>query len=603
MRYNLIGTPDRTLGAQAQVLVNRGITKEKISSYLNTTDRDISEPSLFGEGVLKEAAAAIVKAVKEEKKTLVVVDADCDGYTSAALLINYLNDIFPAFVNNNLKWYLHSGKQHGLSDCIDYALEFELVILPDASSNDYSYHQQLKENNTEIIILDHHEAEKISEYAIVVNNQLSDYPNKELSGVGVTWQFCRYFDSLTGKNFANQYLDLVALGLTADMMSMKSIETKHLINKGFLEESIKNPFIYGMADKNSYSLKGRVSPMGAAFYIAPFVNAMVRSGTQEEKELLFNAMLGFKAFDMIESTKRGHSFGELERVIDQALRVCTNVKNRQTRAQDAGMEFLRNLIEERNLLDHKVLLFLLEPGQIDRNIAGLIANKFMALYQRPCCILTKVVEENEGISKVSYQGSARGYDKSGVTNFKDICAAAPSTIYAEGHQGAFGLGIECGVLGDGSDEVYGEGLAQFIDYTDEILLNMASEPSYSVDFIFQMNEISAKDIIDIAELDDLWGKDMDEALVCVEHIKITKDILSLMSPDKKPTLKIALPNNISIIKFGSGQEEYESLLSENGYIEINAICKCNINEWNGNRFAQLFLIDFEVLDNNMAYYF
>ena len=370
MRYNLIGTPDRTLGAQAQVLVNRGIAKEKISSYLNTTDSDVSEPLLFGEGVLKEAAAAIVKAVKEEKKTLVVVDADCDGYTSAALLINYLNDIFPAFVNNNLKWYLHSGKQHGLSDCIEYALEFELVILPDASSNDYIYHQQLKENNTEIIILDHHEAEKISEYAIVVNNQLSDYPNKELSGVGVTWQFCRYFDSLTGKNFANQYLDLVALGLTADMMSMKSIETKHLINKGFLEESIKNPFIYGMADKNSYSLKGRVSPMGAAFYIAPFVNAMVRSGTQEEKELLFNAMLGFKAFDMIESTKRGHSFGELERVIDQALRVCTNVKNRQTRAQDAGMEFLRNLIEERNLLDHKVLLFLLEPGQIDRNIAG-----------------------------------------------------------------------------------------------------------------------------------------------------------------------------------------------------------------------------------------
>lgn len=603
MRYNLIGTPDRTLGAQAQVLVNRGIAKEKISSYLNTTDSDVSEPLLFGEGVLKEAAAAIVKAVKEEKKTLVVVDADCDGYTSAALLINYLNDIFPAFINNNLKWYLHSGKQHGLSDCIEYALEFELVILPDASSNDYMYHQRLKENNTEIIILDHHEAEKISEYAIVVNNQLSDYPNKELSGVGVTWQFCRYFDSLTGKDFANKYLDLVALGLTADMMSMKSIETKHLINKGFLEESIKNPFIYGMADKNSYSLKGRVSPMGAAFYIAPFVNAMVRSGTQEEKELLFNAMLGFKAFDMIESTKRGHSFGELERVIDQALRVCTNVKNRQTRAQDAGMEFLRNLIEERNLLDHKVLLFLLEPGQIDRNIAGLIANKFMALYQRPCCILTKVVEENEGVSKVSYQGSARGYDKSGITNFKDICAAAPSTIYAEGHQGAFGLGIECGTLGDGSDEVYGDGLAQFIDYTDEILLNMASEPSYSVDFIFQMNEISAKDIIDIAELDDLWGKDMDEALVCVEHIKITKDILSLMSPDKKPTLKIALPNNISIIKFGSGQEEYNSLLSENGYIEINAICKCNINEWNGNRFAQLFLIDFEILDNNMAYYF
>ena len=45
--------------------------------------------------------------------------------------------------------------------------------------------------------------------------------------------------------------------------------------------------------------------------------------------------------------------------------------------------------EDENLLNHKVLLFLLEPGEIDKNIAGLIANKMMAKYQRPCCILTK----------------------------------------------------------------------------------------------------------------------------------------------------------------------------------------------------------------------
>ena len=81
---------------------------------------------------------------------------------------------------------------------------------------------------------------------------------------------------------AENYLDLVALGLDADMMSMLSIETKHLILKGFLDENIKNPFIRGMAERNSYSLGGRITPIGAAFYIAPFVNAMVRSGTIEE---------------------------------------------------------------------------------------------------------------------------------------------------------------------------------------------------------------------------------------------------------------------------------------------------------------------------------
>lgn len=383
------------------------------------------------------------------------------------------------------------------------------------------------------------------------------------------------------------------------MMSMKSIETKHLINKGFSEEAIQNPFIYGIADKNSYSLGGQITPMGAAFYIAPFVNAIVRSGTQEEKELLFRSMLKFKAFEMIDSTKRGHSFGEQERVLDQALRVCTNVKNRQTKAQEAGMEFLEQMIENNNLLENKVLLFLLEPGQVNKNIAGLIANKFMAKYQRPCCILTKVVTDNE----ITYQGSARGYDKSGVTNFKDICAGCGSTIYAEGHQGAFGLGLRFGALGDDSEEVHGESILQFINETNEDLKDMSSEPCYFVDYIYNQNEVNPDDIIAIAELENLWGKDMDEALVCVENIKITKDMITLMSPDKKPTLKIQLPNNVSIIKFRSNQEEYEKLYSEDGYIEITAICKCNINNWNGNKYAQLFLEDFEILDSNMAYYF
>ena len=50
-----------------------------------------------------------------------------------------------------------------------------------------------------------------------------------------------------------------------------------------------------------------------------------------------------------------------------------------------------------------------------------------------------------------------------------------------------------------------------------------------------------------------------------------------MSPDKKPTLKITLPNKITLIKFGSSQEEYNSLLTD-GYIKMNIIGRCNANE-------------------------
>jgi len=41
----------------------------------------------------------------------------------------------------------------------------------------------------------------------------------------------------------------------------------------------------------------------------------------------------------------------------------------------------------------------MDPGQIDRNVAGLVANKIMAKYQRPVCILTKTETKIQGSKK------------------------------------------------------------------------------------------------------------------------------------------------------------------------------------------------------------
>ena len=576
MRYKLLNEVDESLTPIQQILLNRGIKLSEMHHYLNTTDEDINSTEMFGKEVVDRATITLAKAIQGNKETLVLVDCDCDGYTSAAILINYLYDLFPSFIENHLKFYLHEDKTHGLSDCMDYidANGFELIIIPDAASNDYEYHKQLKEKGIDIIILDHHEAPYISEDAIVINNQLSDYPNKQLSGAGVVWQFCRHFDKIRGGFNADQYIDLAALGNCGDMMSLRSIETKHIITKGFRNENIKNPFIYGMAGKNAYSLGNKITPIGAAFYIVPFVNSMVRSGTLEEKELLFKSMLKSEAFKMIPSNKRGHALGEMERVVDQALRTATNVKSRQTRAQDAGMALVEKQIEENNMMEHKVLIFLLEPGQVDPNIAGLIANKIMAKYQRPVLMLTH--RDN------LYQGSARGYSKSGIDNFKDICQNTNLVEYAEGHQNAFGIGIKP------------ENVNAFISATDVALANMESEPLYYIDYIFKGVDVKPETILDIANLEDIWGQDMDESLICVENLKVTKDNLTLMSPDKKPTLKITLPNKLSFIKFGSSQEEYDNLCTD-GYIEINVIGRCNANEWNNIVTPQILIIDYEII--------
>ena len=214
MKYQLINKPNENFSATQQILYNRGIAEDEILHYINLSDKDINSPLLLGEQNLKDGLKLLFNTISKDRNAIIIVDCDCDGYTSAALLINYLYKLFPTWTSNHLNWIMHNNKQHGLSDCIDKISNYySLVICPDSSSNDYTYHQELFKKGIGVLVLDHHLADQISKYAVIINNQLSNYPNKELSGVGVVWQFCRYIDNILNNNYADDFLDLVALGL------------------------------------------------------------------------------------------------------------------------------------------------------------------------------------------------------------------------------------------------------------------------------------------------------------------------------------------------------------------------------------------------------
>lgn len=85
-----------------------------------------------------------------------------------------------------------------------------------------------------------------------MNNQLCDYPTKSLSGVGVVYKLCQFIDSLlpADQQKADQFLDIVAIGLVGDMMDLRDFETHYLVQTGL--NQIQNPFIKGMAEKNHY---------------------------------------------------------------------------------------------------------------------------------------------------------------------------------------------------------------------------------------------------------------------------------------------------------------------------------------------------------------
>ena len=106
--------------------------------------------------------------------------------------------------------------------------------------------------------------------AFVVNNQISpNYKNKELTGAGVTYQFCRYLDQINGTNYVEDLIDLAALGICGDMGSVLELENRYFMKTGF--NNIKNKFFKALVEKQDYSMGSVVNPTTVAFYIVPLI--------------------------------------------------------------------------------------------------------------------------------------------------------------------------------------------------------------------------------------------------------------------------------------------------------------------------------------------
>lgn len=566
-----------------QVFVNRGIPAEEVNHYLHTSVADVIDPATITN--IETGAKMLVSHIAQNHKVLVQIDSDCDGFTSAAVLINYLNCLFPGFVQNNVFYRPHTNKAHGIIP-ETVPSDVKLVIAPDSSSNEFEIHKELHERGVDVLVIDHHNTTHYSEYACVINNQMDDYPTKSLSGVGMVYKFCSYLDSLLHVDYADQYLDLVALGILADVMDLRDFETRYLVDTGLA--NIRNPFLRGMVTKQAFQLKDRVTPHGISFYIAPGVNAITRVGTVEEKLMLFESMLEFRAYEQIPSTKRGCK-GQFETRVEQACRNCTNIRNRQNKARDASLEIIERIIEEKNLLENQVLAVKLEgKNESNRNITGLIANQLMGRYQRPVLLLNRTVhDEDPDNVYVTWDGSGRNANGTDLINFQEFLNESGYFEFAEGHDNAFGVSIR--------DEYF----TDFIKYANEKLKDIDFSPKYSSDVIYFANMVHGSEILKLADLGHIWGQGVEEPLIAITDIKVDRNNLNLFGS----TLKISLPSDegISLVKFRSSNEEYESLYSELGCVTINVVGRCSRNSgWDDK--PQIIIEDYEIVGRT-AYYF
>ena len=534
-------------------------------------------------------AECLEKHIKNKSRIYLVVDSDIDGFTSSAILYNYLMENFKDI---NIEYHIPDGKEHGLDTImplLEHEQKYDLIILPDSSSNDYECHKKLNEMGYEILILDHHEAEKYSENAIVINNQLSkNYPNKSLSGVGVVYKFLQLLDERNGFNSADSFLDMVAVGECGDMMDLNTLENRFISDYGF--SHLKNEGLRQLIKLQGYSIFGvkleeitdsfldnaSITPINAAFYIAPLVNALIRVGSSKEKELLFQSFI--KGKDIVPSTKRGHK-GETETIAEQSARNCYNARNRQNKEKEKALELLDIQISNDCLDDNKILILNADDIDVSNTLTGLCAMGVAAKYKKPV-LLGRV--NKEGYLK----GSMRGRGESELKDFRSFLLSSGYMDYVEGHNNAAGFAIK------ESD------VSKLYDYANKELANINfNEGFYEADFIVNGNCSYLNEMIfDLWKGKNIYGQNCPEPIIITQNLTIRPDNIKIIGA-YKDTVKITF-NNTTFMKF-KAKELIEQLQSYPGGFIATIVGRPSVNSWNGTETPQILIEDIEInkIDN------
>ena len=587
LRNNYSTDSDKAL---KEILQDRGV--KDIEHFLKPS-AETCELDPYKLKNIDAAAEKLLYHLRKNSNILFIVDCDADGFTSSSILWLYIKHIFP---EAKLEFTVHEHKQHGLNDKIDWIsdeAQWDLVICPDAGSYDVEEHRALGELGMDIICLDHHDQLYDNQgnpiisnlpNAIVVNNQLSpEYTNKSLCGAGVVYKFCEVLDNKLGIDQAHNYIDLAALGEIADVMDRTDIETNYIMLEGL--KNIHNEGFRTLIEAQAYSLKDKatspyigLSPIDIAFYIAPLINAITRVGTISEKETMFYCFI--QPNKAVQSTKRGAKPGDIEYAAEQTARVGKNAKARQDRLKEQAMGIVDFKIQKDGLDDNNIIIVELDGSDnIPQELTGLIAMNVVSKYRKPVMIGRRN-NSNE------IQGSIRSDGNfAGLPSFKKFLEDSGLVTYTAGHDNAAGWGLN------------GDKLQALLNYANSHLKSEDFENCYLVDYILDGNDYNDELLGSIAMHPEYFGNHIDEPMLIIKNIPL----MSIMAMGtNKDSMKISY-NGIDYVKFKD--TDFVEEIQNNRTKKLTVYGRANLNEWMGKQSVQVFISDYELVEDTNKYDF
>ena len=484
MKYKLINEDIKNKGLLEVIYGNRGITVEQAERLLNANSSEYLNPFMIFN--MDKATSFFKEVYKEDLVIGLLVDEDVDGFTSSAVLYQWLiNDL--KHPTENVKAFLHTkAKTHGLNTTIfDDMLNsnVDLFLIADSSSNDKEKQKELAENGKSVIILDHHIVEDYEEIENVylVNNQLGDLSNEHLSGVGVVAQFIKALGYPVDK-----YKDLIAIGLIADAMDMLDYQNRAYVNEGL--DDLNNELVKEF-------FKGLKNPIieNVSYNCANFMNSVIRYGKFDEKELLWRAITCQEGTVEYKNKK-----GEIvqQTLQEGFVRISNNVKTRQNNAIKKAVKVVEEHIYKKGLDKDKCIIVVNDNKMVESGIGGIVCQRLSSSFKRPVMVVSPFNDEVGGSMRSPF-------------DLKEILNESGLMTFAMGHSRA------CGV------QLPKENIEELRKYLNIKLIEYSvDEKIEEVDYIFKCKDLSLEQIKCIADLNKLWGTNCQEPTFIVKNITI-----------------------------------------------------------------------------------
>ena len=551
----------------AKLLVLRNIKKEDISNFLNPSIKNfLPNPNNLLD--MEKSSLRTIKAIKDKEKIGVFGDYDVDGATSTALLGRYFDEL-----KLNYEIYIPDRKTEGYGPSIKGFKELikkkvKIIFTVDCGTLSFEAINYAKDNNIDVIVLDHHQSEinLPKAYSVVNPNRLDDKSNLQyLCAAGVSFMFLvsinrqlRLVDwfkknSLNEPNLIN-FLDLVSLGTVCDVVPLVGLN-RAIVKQGLkILKSKKNLGLKTLLEICKIESSPSIYHLG--YILGPRINAGGRVGKcSHGANLLLNS--------------------NPKEVFKLATELDQYNKERQMLEKDLIKKIL---IESETKLKDPILI--LQGSNWHEGVIGIVAARLKDKFNKPVIIISI----NGNIGKASAR-SIVGFDIGSA-----IIAATQEKILLKGggHKMAGGFSINISNIEKFRQFIFRKfkNINEDLNKKKPLLLDSKIAPSaINLEFYEKINILSP------------FGSGNPEPRFIIENLK---PVNSKIVGDKhiKSVLIGTEGSSIKTIAFYATESELGAYLLKKNNSTFDIAGKLSLNEWRGEKNVEFIIDDISVNKNN-----